>query len=121
MDGHTLCVSLSLAGAPSLDEVRAAWDAFTGEPQRLGLPSAPDRPVVYVDEPDAPQVRLRRDEGGGMASTVGRLRPCPLLGYKFVTVSHNTLRGAAGGSLLCAELAAATGRIPGLAVPARGG
>jgi aspartate-semialdehyde dehydrogenase len=104
VDGHTLCVSVELAGAPSLERIREAWDTFVAEPQRLGLPSAPPRPVVYLDGDDVPQARLHRDAGKGMASTVGRLRPCPILGHKFVTVSHNTVRGAAGGSLLCAEL-----------------
>ena len=109
VDGHTLCVSVELEEEPALDRVREAWEAFTGEPQRLGLPSAPPKPVLYVGGDDVPQVRLHRDAGLGMASTVGRLRRCPLLRYKFVTVSHNTIRGAAGGSLLCAEMAVAGG------------
>jgi len=112
MDGHTLCVSVTLTGEPSEEDVVAAWTSFRGEPQRLGLPSAPRQPVAWIDGPDVPQPRLHRDTEGGMASTVGRLRPCGLLGMKFVTVSHNTVRGAAGGSILCAELAVAQGRIP---------
>ncbi|MEM6796690.1 MAG: aspartate-semialdehyde dehydrogenase [Acidobacteriota bacterium] len=117
IDGHTLCVSVRLDTMADLEEVRAALEGFTAEPQRLRLPSAPERPVELVDEPDRPQPRLDRGRGRGMASTVGRLRPCPLLDYKYVTLSHNTLRGAAGGSILVAELALAKGRRPGLAVP----
>ena len=80
---------------------------------RLGLPSAPDPLIHYLTEPDAPQPRLHRDLGGGMAISVGRLRPCPLLDYRFVTLSHNTVRGAAGGSILVAELAVARGLLEG--------
>jgi aspartate-semialdehyde dehydrogenase len=112
-DGHTLCVSVALGRRAEAAELRAAWDGFAGEPQRLGLPTAPQRPVRYLDAPDAPQPRLHRDLDRGMAATVGRLRPCPLVDYKFVTLSHNTLRGAAGGAVLLAELAAARGLVPG--------
>ena len=115
IDGHTLCVSLELERKASQEEVRHCWEAFTAEPQRLGLPSAPDRPIHVLNGPDVPQPRLHRDLDKGMASTVGRLRPCSLLDYKFVTLSHNTLRGAAGGALLLAELALAKGRVPGQA------
>ena len=108
-DGHTECVSLKLGTPASPDQVIEAWTSFSGEPQRLELPSAP-RPVIhYLAEPDAPQPRLHRDLGAGMAISVGRLRPCPLLDYRFVTLSHNTVRGAAGGSILLAELAVARG------------
>jgi len=117
VDGHTLCVSVSLRGAPSLEEVREAWQTFEGEPQRLRLPSAPPRPVLFVEGDDVPQPRLHRDAGDGMASTVGRLRRCPILGYRFVSVTHNTVRGAAGGSILCAELVVAQRRIEGLEAP----
>jgi aspartate-semialdehyde dehydrogenase len=112
-DGHTLCVSVALGRRAEAAELRAAWDGFAGEPQRLGLPTAPQHPVRYLDAPDAPQPRLHRDLDRGMAATVGRLRPCPLFDYKFVTLSHNTLRGAAGGAVLLAELAAARGLVPG--------
>ena len=117
VDGHTLCVSVSLRGSPTLDDIRDAWETFEAEPQRLALPSAPPRPVIFVDGDDVPQPRLHRDAGRGMASTVGRLRHCALLGYKFVTVTHNTVRGAAGGAILCAELVVAQQRVPGLEVP----
>lgn len=119
VDGHTLCVSVSLRGSPSLEELREAWETFEGEPQRLALPSAPPRPVLFVEGDDVPQPRLHRDAARGMASTVGRLRICPLLGYKFVTVTHNTVRGAAGGSILCAELVVAQKRFAGLEAPGR--
>jgi aspartate-semialdehyde dehydrogenase len=113
-DGHTECVSLKLGSPATPEQVIEAWTSFVGEPQRLGLPSAP-RPVIhYLAEPDAPQPRLHRDLGAGMAISIGRLRPCPLLDYRFVTLSHNTVRGAAGGSILLAELAIARGLLNGL-------
>jgi len=114
VDGHTLCISVELGRAVSAEAIIEAWDSFRGEPHALGLPSAPERPVVYVDGPDQPQPRMHRDLGNGMAVAVGRLRPCPLLGWKFVTTSHNTVRGAAGGALLCAELAVARRAVEGL-------
>ncbi len=112
IDGHTECVSVRLGREAGLEEIREALEGFTAEPQRLGLPSAPPRPVVLRSEPDRPQPRLDRNAGGGMAATVGRLRPCPILGVKFVVLSHNTLRGAAGGAVLLAELAVAKGMVP---------
>ena len=114
VDGHTLCISVELGRAVSAEAIVDAWDSFRGEPTALGLPSAPARPVVYVDEPDQPQPRMHRDLGSGMTVAVGRLRPCPLLDWKFVTTSHNTVRGAAGGALLCAELAVARRAVEGL-------
>ena len=119
VDGHTLCVSVGLGRRASLDELRAAWEGFAGEPQRFALPSAPARPIhLLLDRPDAPQPRLHRDLERGMAASVGRLRPCPLLDFRFVTLSHNTVRGAAGGALLLAELAAAKGLLAGWSPPA---
>lgn len=112
IDGHLECVSVKLGRAAEPEELIAAWNGFHGEPQERGLPSAPKRPVIYLDAPDAPQPRLHRDVENGMATTVGRLRPCPLFDYKFVALSHNTLRGAAGGALLVAELAVARGLLP---------
>lgn len=111
LDGHTLCVSVELGRRARAEELLAAWTGFRGLPQELALPSAPSRPVHVHSAPDAPQPRLCRDLDRGMAAHVGRLRPCPLLGWKFVTLSHNTLRGAAGGTLLLAELAAARGLV----------
>ena len=103
-DGHTETVSVGLKDAPKLDAVRASLERFRGRPQELGLPSAPKRPIVVRDEPDRPQPLLDRDTERGMASTVGRLREDPVLGVKFVLVGHNTIRGAAGASVLNAEL-----------------
>ncbi len=117
IDGHTECVSVRLGREASREELHQALASFTALPQELGLPSAPRRPIVVRDEPDRPQPRLDRDAGGGMAATVGRLRPCPILDYKFVVLSHNTLRGAAGGALLLAELAVAQGLVPDVEIP----
>lgn len=117
LDGHTECVSLRLAKEATAEEIAAALAGFTAEPQHLGLPSAPLPPIHVTARPDGPQPRLDRDRGRGMAVTVGRLRPCPLFGWKMVVLSHNTLRGAAGGALLLAELAVAKGLLPGAAPP----
>lgn len=117
-DGHTLCVSVALRAPAEPADLLAAWESFRGEPQLLGLPLAPARPVHVLDAPDAPQPRLHRDLEHGMAASVGRLRRCPLFDYKFVTLSHNTLRGAAGGAVLVAELALARGLVAGLERPA---
>ncbi len=105
LDGHTLCVSLELERPATRVEILAAWREFVSLPQALDLPSAPSRPVHYLDDPAAPQPRLHRELGGGMTCTVGRLQPCPVLGWRFVCLSHNTVRGAAGGAILAAELA----------------
>jgi aspartate-semialdehyde dehydrogenase len=112
-DGHTECVSVSLARDATPEELILAWTSFRSEPQKLGLPSAPAVPVHYFHEADYPQPRLHRDLEGGMVVSVGRLRPCPILDYKFVALSHNTVRGAAGGSILAAELAVAKGVVLG--------
>lgn len=108
-DGHTVHVSVALEAEPTLDEIRAAWEAMPGLPH---LPSAPKRPLEYLPQIDRPQPRRDRMAGNGMTTTIGRLRPCPLLGYKFVALSHNTIRGAAGGSILNAELLAVEGYLP---------
>jgi len=94
---------------PDLDAIRDAIRSFTGEPQRLNLPSAPKQPIHYATEIDRPQPRLDRDREHGMAVTVGRLRPCPLLDIRMVALVHNTIRGAAGAALLNAELLEARG------------
>ena len=107
VDGHTLCVSVDLKGAPAMEDVREAWRNFRAEPQERGLPSAPPQPIVYLGDDEPPQARVHRDLGQGMTTSIGRLRECPILGYRFVALSHNTLRGAAGGALLAAELAVA--------------
>ena len=103
-DGHTESVGLSLRGAPSVDEVAECMRSFRGRPQELRLPTAPERPIVVMDEPDRPQPVLDRDVERGMASVVGRVRADPVLGVKFVVLGHNTIRGAAGASVLNAEL-----------------
>ncbi|MGH2378552.1 MAG: aspartate-semialdehyde dehydrogenase [Candidatus Limnocylindria bacterium] len=110
-DGHTESVSLSLRGDPAVDEVKACLRSFRGRPQELDLPTAPERPVVVLDQPDRPQPVLDRDLERGMASVVGRVRHDPVLGVAFVVLGHNTIRGAAGASILNAELLAAEGCI----------
>ncbi len=109
-DGHIACCSIKFAGKkPSLDEVISIWRDFSALPQELRLPSAPVPCIIYRDEPDRPQPRTDRDAGNGMAITVGRLRPCNVFDYRFVGLHHNTVRGAAGGSILTAELLMAKG------------
>ncbi|MGD9143211.1 MAG: aspartate-semialdehyde dehydrogenase [Dehalococcoidia bacterium] len=111
-DGHTACVSLKFAGKkPSKEEIRDIWKKFTGLPQELKLPSAPVPPIIYRDEIDRPQPRHDRDAGNAMAVTVGRLRDCNVFDYRFVGLHHNTVRGAAGGSILTAELLVAQGLV----------
>ncbi len=109
VDGHTETVSVALDEKPAFAELRAAIDGFAGAPQRLGLPSAPERPLVYLDQPNRPQPRFDAARGRGMTVSVGRLRPCGVLDWKFVTLGHNTVRGAAGASVLNAELMQAEG------------
>ena len=103
-DGHTESVSVKLKQKASAEEIIAAFNEFRSTPQELGLPFAPSQPVVYDDAPDRPQPRFDVDRGHGMTVTVGRLRPCGVLDYKFTVLSHNTIRGAAGAALLNAEL-----------------
>lgn len=110
VDGHTACVSLKFAAAkPSVEEILTIWREFSAEPQTLQLPFAPERAIIYRPEPDRPQPRRDRDLDKAMAVTVGRLRECPVLDYRFVALSHNTVRGAAGGAILSAELIKAKG------------
>lgn len=111
LEGHLECLSVAFARRPSLDELTAVLRGFRALPQELGLPSAPPQPIIVRDEPDRPQTRRDRDAGRGMSTVVGRLRVCPILEYKFVCLSHNTIRGAAGGSLLNAELMYAQGML----------
>jgi len=103
-DGHMACISVKLKVKPSKKDLIAAWTTFSGEPQKLELPSAPAQVVYYFDEQNFPQPRLHRNIDKGMAVSVGRLRDCPLFDYKFSLLSHNTIRGAAGGAILCAEM-----------------
>ena len=108
-DGHTESVSVRLKKKASVPEILEAWRTFAAEPQQLRLPSAPDQPVIYLDAPDRPQPRFDVDRGSGMTTTVGRLRPCKVLDWKFTALSHNTIRGAAGAALLNAEFLKAKG------------
>jgi aspartate-semialdehyde dehydrogenase len=103
-NGHTGSISVGLEQKPPAEEIVAAWNSFRGRPQELGLPSAPPQPLVYVTEQNRPQPMLDANRDGGMAVTIGRLRPCPLFDYKFVALGHNTIRGAAGAAILNAEL-----------------
>ncbi|MCD8006065.1 MAG: aspartate-semialdehyde dehydrogenase [Oscillospiraceae bacterium] len=108
-DGHTAAVFVRFKEKPSKEEIIEAWRTFSGVPQELELPSAPKQFLNYFEEPDRPQVKLDRDREGGMAISMGRLREDTQYDYKFVCISHNTLRGAAGGGVLMAELLAAKG------------
>jgi aspartate-semialdehyde dehydrogenase len=103
-DGHLECVSVKLKSSASADELKNAWMKFSGEPQQLQLPTAPEHPIHYFEDPNYPQPKTHRDLDKGMAVSVGRLRSCSILDYKFVLLSHNTIRGAAGGAILNAEL-----------------
>jgi len=104
VDGHTVTVSVELSSKPSLADVRRAFDTFTAVPQERRLPSAPPRPVIYMEEANRPQPRKDAERERGMAAFVGRLRACPVLDYKFVALGHNTIFGAAGAAVLNAEL-----------------
>jgi aspartate-semialdehyde dehydrogenase len=111
-DGHTESVSVKLKRKAVAEEVIAAFNEFRSTPQELNLPSAPVQPLVYDAAPDRPQPRLDVDRGNGMTVSVGRLRPCGVLDYKFTVLSHNTIRGAAGAALLNAELLKVRGLLP---------
>lgn len=108
-DGHTAAVFASFKQKPSIEEIKDIWAHFTTSAQALALPSAPKQFIHYFEEPDRPQAKLDRDLEGGMAISVGRLRPDSQYDIKFVCLSHNTLRGAAGGAVELAELLAAQG------------
>ena len=108
-DGHTESVSVELDRQASAEEVVEAWEQFRGGEEVQALPSAPARPVVYVGEPHRPQPRRDADTGGGMSTVVGTLKPCPILDWKFTALGHNTVRGAAGASVLNAEYFVAKG------------
>ena len=111
-DGHMAACFVSFKGEkPSLEQIKADWAAFSGRAQELKLPSAPRQFLHYFEEADRPQTKLDRMLEGGMAVSIGRLRPDTQYDYKFVCLSHNTLRGAAGGAVLLAELLCAEGYI----------
>jgi aspartate-semialdehyde dehydrogenase len=103
-DGHTETVSVELSAKPSEQDLLAAFRSFTSVPQQRKLPSAPPQPVIYMEDRDRPQPRRDVHRERGMACFIGRLRPCPVLDYKFVALGHNTVRGAAGAAVLNAEL-----------------
>ena len=108
-DGHTESISVKLHKKAQPPEIIDAWNNFRSVPQALKLPSAPAEPVRYVGATDRPQPRFDVESGKGMTTTVGRLRPCGVLDWKFTVLSHNTIRGAAGAALLNAELLKAQG------------
>ena len=111
LDGHTMTVSVAFENKPSVADVIDAMRNFSGRPQELWLPSAPQPPVMVTEEQNRPQPRLDADLGGGMAVTVGRVRECPVMHAKFVALGHNTVRGAAGAAILNAELMHAEGML----------
>ena len=104
VDGHTITVSVEFSANPTEADLRNAFETFAGIPQQRDLPSAPKHPVIYMHENDRPQPRKDVERERGMATFIGRLRPCPVFGWKFVALSHNTVRGAAGAAVLNAEL-----------------
>lgn len=112
-NGHTAATFVTFEQKPQLEEIKAIWSDFKGRPQELGLPTAPKQFLHYFEAPDRPQATLDRDLEHGMAVSIGRLRPDTQYDYKFVCLSHNTLRGAAGGGVLLAELLCAEGYITG--------
>ena len=111
LDGHTAAVFVNFAKKPSKEQLIEKLRSFKGLPQELNLPSAPKQFIQYLEEDDRPQVRLDVNYENGMGVSVGRLREDTLFDYKFVGLSHNTVRGAAGGAILCAELLTAQGYI----------
>ena len=110
-DGHLAAVRVKLARAARLEEFKEVLASYTSLPQQLGLHSAPERPIIVREEADRPQPRLDREAGNGMSVTVGRLQPDNVLDFRFVALSHNTIRGAAGAAILNAELLIARGQL----------
>jgi len=110
VDGHLNAISLRLQTRTTRKRILDAWEGFRPL-QKLGLPSAPDQPIEARSEEDRPQPRLDADRAGGMGVTVGRLRPCPVLEWKYEALGHNTIRGAAGAAILNAEILVRDGRI----------
>jgi aspartate-semialdehyde dehydrogenase len=111
VDGHMIATSVEMEQKPSDSAILGAFGRFRGVPQERKLPSAPPQPVIYLSEPDRPQPRRDAGREKGMAVFVGRLRPCPVLGTKFMVLGHNTVRGAAGAAILNAELMYAEGML----------
>ncbi|MCP5063549.1 MAG: aspartate-semialdehyde dehydrogenase [Ignavibacteriae bacterium] len=114
VDGHLENVQIKFKTKPTKEVIIQAWNNFTSLPQSLDLPSAPKKPIHYFEEDHLPQPRINRNLESGMAVSVGRLRECEIFDFKFVVLSHNTIRGAAGGTLLIAELLKAQGYLDGI-------
>ena len=108
-DGHMECVSVELEKQATPEEVKSVLANFRSVPQELNLPFAPERPILVTEERDRPQPRFDRDAGNGMSAVVGRIRPCEVFDVKFIVLSHNTIRGAAGAAILNAEIMKAQG------------
>ena len=108
-DGHMAAVFVQFERKPSREQILSSWKEFAGKPQQLRLPSAPQPFLTYFEDDSRPQTRLDRDAGNGQGVTIGRLRPDSIFDYRFVCLSHNTVRGAAGGAVLMAELLTAEG------------
>lgn len=108
-DGHLAATFVRFKNKPSIEVIKERWSKYQGLPQQLGLPSAPEQFLMYFEDDSRPQTKTDRDNGNGMAVSIGRLREDTVYDYKFVCLSHNTLRGAAGGAVLVAELLAAKG------------
>jgi aspartate-semialdehyde dehydrogenase len=108
-DGHTESISIALRTPAKAEDIVEVWRKYRSRPQELGLPSAPKHPILVREEKDRPQVKFDLESEHGMATTVGRLRACPVLEWKYTALSHNTIRGAAGAALLNAELMKAEG------------
>ncbi len=111
LNGHTAAVFVNFEKKPTKEQIIEAWNNYSGEPQKLGLPNAPKQFIRYMEEDNRPQVALDVDYEGGFGVSMGRLREDTIFDYKFVGLSHNTVRGAAGGAVLCAELLTAKGFI----------
>ncbi len=111
-DGHMAAVSVKFKNKPAMEEILARWESCKPATEGLDLPSSPEKFLCYFEDPARPQTRLDRENGNGMSISIGRLREDPVLDYKFVCLSHNTLRGAAGGGVLSAEYLCKMGYIP---------
>lgn len=114
VNGHTACLSVALERTAPVSEIEAALSSWTGADVCAGLPSAPEQPTIVLDEPNRPQPRLDVDAGNGMSVVIGRVRPDPIFDVRLVALSHNTVRGAAGGSILNAEVMGRLGMLPGV-------
>ena len=111
-DGHMESIAVKLEKPATAETIIAAWNSYKGGVWDLKLPSAPEQAVIYMTAPDRPQPRFDVDRGAGMSTSVGRLRPCKVLDWKFTVLSHNTIRGAAGAAVFNAELLRAKGYLP---------